>query len=204
MYPDIGSIAELSCEFFGMSDKNINSADEGLDIAVVIPCFKVKKFILSVIERVDGLVSAIYVVDDACPEGSGDYVKEHCKDPRVTVVKHEKNKGVGGAVMTGYRAAIADGARVIVKIDGDGQMDPALLPEFVMPILGGEADYTKGNRSLRSLQYQSYAGNAPVWQRRIVVPGKGIDRILEYFRSNQRLYRDSCRCGGEAAIRQDQ
>ncbi|MGO4808088.1 glycosyltransferase family 2 protein [Cupriavidus sp. 2MCAB6] len=129
-----------------MSDKNINFADEGLDIAVVIPCFKVKKFILSVIERVDGLVSAIYVVDDACPEGSGDYVKEHCKDPRVTVVKHERNKGVGGAVMTGYRAAIADGARVIVKIDGDGQMDPALLPEFVMPILGGEADYTKGNR----------------------------------------------------------
>lgn len=78
--------------------------------------------------------------------GSGEYVKAHCTDPRVTVVKHEKNKGVGGAVMTGYRAAIADGAKVIVKIDGDGQMDPSLLREFVMPILGGEADYTKGNR----------------------------------------------------------
>lgn len=113
-----------------MIDRNFNIAGDESGIAVVIPCFKVKRFILSVIERIDGLVSAIYVVDDACPEGSGDYVREHCTDPRVIVVKHEKNKGVGGAVMTGYRAAIADGAKVIVKIDGDGQMDPSLLRDL--------------------------------------------------------------------------
>jgi glycosyltransferase involved in cell wall biosynthesis len=62
------------------------------------------------------------------------------------VVRHVLNQGVGGAVMTGYAQAIADGADVIVKVDGDGQMDPALLPQFVMPITEGWADYTKGNR----------------------------------------------------------
>ena len=62
------------------------------------------------------------------------------------MIFHEKNKGVGGAVITGYRTAIEEDQDIIVKIDGDGQMDPALLPEFVEPIISGEADYTKGNR----------------------------------------------------------
>jgi hypothetical protein len=62
------------------------------------------------------------------------------------VIEHDANQGVGGAVISGYRAAIADGARVIVKLDGDGQMDAALIPSFVAPILAGEADYAKGNR----------------------------------------------------------
>src|SRR5262249_39074317 len=59
---------------------------------------------------------------------------------------HEQNQGVGGAVMSGYRAAIADGMAVVVKVDGDGQMDGSLIPYFVAPIINGEADYTKGNR----------------------------------------------------------
>ena len=88
----------------------------------------------------------IYVVDDACPEGSGDLVEARCSDPRVRVIRHRKNLGVGAAVMSGYRAAVSDGAQVIVKIDGDGQMAPELLPGFVAPILDGQADYCKGNR----------------------------------------------------------
>ena len=115
-------------------------------IAVVIPSYKVTRHILGVIAGVGPEVARIYVVDDKCPDGSGAYVREHCRDPRVTVLEHAVNQGVGGAVMTGYRAAIADGAQVIVKIDGDGQMDAALIPTFVAPILEGEADYTKGNR----------------------------------------------------------
>ena len=62
------------------------------------------------------------------------------------VVFLEPNEGVGGAVMAGYKAAVADGVDVIVKVDGDGQMDPELIPAFIAPILDGEADYTKGNR----------------------------------------------------------
>ena len=115
-------------------------------IAVVIPSYRVKAHILGVIAGMGPEVSRIYVVDDTCPDGSGDWVEHHCTDTRVTVLRHATNQGVGGAVMTGYRAAIADGVAVIVKVDGDGQMDPALIPSLVGPILAGEADYTKGNR----------------------------------------------------------
>lgn len=120
--------------------------NDQLPIAVVIPSFRVTRHVLSVIARIGTEVTRIYVVDDACPDASGDFVEAHCGDPRVTVLRHDKNRGVGAAVMTGYRAAIDDGALVIVKIDGDGQMDARLLPNFVAPILAGEADYTKGNR----------------------------------------------------------
>jgi dolichol-phosphate mannosyltransferase len=115
-------------------------------VAVVIPSYKVTRHILGVIDGIGPEVARIYVVDDKCPDGSGAFVRANCRDPRVVVIEHEQNQGVGGAVMSGYRAAIADGAAVIVKIDGDGQMDGSLIPEFVAPILAGEADYTKGNR----------------------------------------------------------
>jgi glycosyltransferase involved in cell wall biosynthesis len=76
-------------------------------------------------------------------------VQSKVTDPRVRVIVHERNRGVGGAVITGYRRALADGADVIVKVDGDGQMDPALIPRFVQPLRRGLADYTKGNRFFR-------------------------------------------------------
>lgn len=115
-------------------------------IAVVIPCYKVKTHILGVIARIGQEVWRIYAVDDCCPESSGDFIAAHCEDPRVRVIRNPVNTGVGGAVMAGYRAAMADGAEILVKIDGDGQMDPAILPAMVAPIITGRADYTKGNR----------------------------------------------------------
>lgn len=115
-------------------------------IAVVIPCYKVRQHILQVIGRIGPEVSKIYVVDDGCPDGSGEFVVQHASDSRLSVIHNERNLGVGGAVMAGYRAAIAEGADIIVKIDGDGQMAPELLPNFVRPILEGWADYAKGNR----------------------------------------------------------
>ncbi|QBE64604.1 glycosyltransferase family 2 protein [Pseudoduganella lutea] len=115
-------------------------------IAVIIPSYRVTRHILGVIAAIGPQVHRIYVVDDKCPDNSGDFVASQCTDPRVTVVRHDVNQGVGGAVMSGYRAAIDDGMTVMVKIDGDGQMDPGLLDNFVAPIVNGEADYTKGNR----------------------------------------------------------
>ena len=115
-------------------------------IAAVIPCFRVKHAILGVLAAIPRSVDRIYVVDDACPDGSGDAVASGCRDPRVRVLRHERNQGVGGATLTGYRAALADGATVIVRLDGDGQMDPALIPRLLRPIQDGEADYAKGNR----------------------------------------------------------
>jgi glycosyltransferase involved in cell wall biosynthesis len=99
-----------------------------------------------VIDRIGPEVTAIFAVDDACPDRSGDHIRARCRDPRVQILCHDTNKGVGGAMMTGYRAALAVGAEIIVKIDGDGQMDPGLLPLIVGPVANGDADYAKGNR----------------------------------------------------------
>ncbi|WP_198560292.1 glycosyltransferase family 2 protein [Pseudomonas chlororaphis] len=115
-------------------------------IAVVIPSFRVRNHILTVISKIGPEVSRIYVVDDFCPEKSGEFVELNCQDTRVSVLRHLENQGVGGAVMTGYQAAIDDGMEIIVKVDGDDQMEPHLISNFVAPILAGEADYTKGNR----------------------------------------------------------
>jgi glycosyltransferase involved in cell wall biosynthesis len=136
-----------------------------MKVAVVIPCFRVSKQVLSVIAGIGPEVQRIYVVDDCCPDKSGDLVERECKDPRVSVVRHEKNKGVGGAVVSGYRRALSDGCDVAVKVDGDGQMDPTLIPRFLKPIANGHADYTKGNRffelgPLRKMPAVRLFGNA--------------------------------------------
>lgn len=134
-------------------------------VAVVIPCYRVRKHILPLLAAIGPEVSRIYVVDDACPEESGAYVRANCGDSRVTVAVHEQNQGVGGAVITGYQLALADGADVAIKLDGDGQMDPALIPRFAAPILEGRADYVKGNRfynieDVRTMPTTRLVGNA--------------------------------------------
>ncbi len=136
-----------------------------IEIAVVIPSYKVCDHILGVISKIGPEVSAIYVVDDFCPDKSGAHVENFCTDQRVRVIRNPENQGVGGAVMTGYNAAITDGMDIIVKVDGDGQMDPSLILDFVAPILAGEADYVKGNRfydleELRSMPKARLFGNA--------------------------------------------
>lgn len=118
-------------------------------ISVVIPCYRVVAHVMHVIRRIGPEVTRIYCVDDACPDGSGEHIRRECGDSRVELLRHESNRGVGGATKTGYVKAIADGATVVVKLDGDGQMDPLLIPRFVAPILAGRADYTKGNRFFR-------------------------------------------------------
>ena len=115
-------------------------------LAVVIPSYRVTDHILEVLARIGPEVERIYVIDDACPDNSGALVNKKNKDKRVTVITHAENLGVGGAVITGYRAALADGMDVIVKVDGDGQMDPRLIETIARPVMTGEADYAKGNR----------------------------------------------------------
>ena len=115
-------------------------------IAVVIPCFRVRDHILAVLSGIGREVDAVYVIDDACPESTGEHVRSSCPDPRVRVIRLERNLGVGGATMRGYRAAIDEGMDILVKLDGDGQMDPARIPSLVRPIAEAEADYAKGNR----------------------------------------------------------
>lgn len=119
---------------------------ESVRIAVVIPSYRVKAHVLEVVASIPEQVTRIYVVDDACPDRSGDWVEANCADTRVLVLRNAINFGVGGAVMAGYRQAVAEGMDVVVKMDGDGQMDAGALPQLIGPILRGEADYAKGNR----------------------------------------------------------
>ena len=134
-------------------------------IGVVIPCYKVQRQILNVISRIDISVDKIIVVDDACPFSTGDLVIQSCSDPRIIVVKNAQNQGVGGAVIAGYKKALEHKMDIIVKIDGDGQMKPELVANFVRPIVNGEADYTKGNRfysleQLKGMPASRIIGNA--------------------------------------------
>ena len=133
-------------------------------IAVIVPCFKVRKHLVAVLERIPAYVSRIYVVDDDCPEQSGRHAAESLQDPRLKLISRSANGGVGAAVCSGYAAALADGMDVCVKIDGDGQMDPTLIANLVAPILSGQADYAKGNRffdveHVRTMPGQRIAGN---------------------------------------------
>ena len=129
-----------------------------MKVCVVIPCYKVLVHIGGVIQSIPARVEKIYVVDDQCPDNSGQWVTQNISDPRVEVVYNQVNQGVGGAVMAGYRAAVRDNMDIVVKIDGDGQMDPTLIDKFIAPIERGEADYTKGNRFYRLESLSSMPG----------------------------------------------
>lgn len=111
----------------------------------MIPAYRTAGAIAGVIARIPPEVRHVIVVDDASPDGLSTVVSA-IADPRIALVTHEKNRGVGGAMKTGFAKARALGAHVVVKLDSDGQMDPALIPELVEPILAGRADFAKGNR----------------------------------------------------------
>jgi dolichol-phosphate mannosyltransferase len=116
-----------------------------MKIAVVIPTYKVSKHILDVVISIPDIVNKIIIIDDKCPDNSGKIV-ENLNHEKVEIVYHKLNQGVGGAVVSGYKKALELGMDIVVKIDGDGQMDTAYLENLIQPILDGKADYTKGNR----------------------------------------------------------
>src|ERR1043165_9739132 len=114
-----------------------------LRISVVIPAFNEAAKIAATVERVPDLVDHVGVVDDASADETSLNTPQ---SDRVELVRHEANRGVGGAIATGYRRALATGSDVAVVMAGDGQMDPADLPALLAPIADGDADYVKGNR----------------------------------------------------------
>jgi len=130
---------------------------EGKDynIAAVIPCYRVEHEIQSVLRGMPKYIKHIIVVDDASPDSTADLVAASAKkDKRITLIRHPSNRGVGGATVTGFRKALELGAQIVVKVDGDGQMDTTHLPVLLTPLINGQADYTKGNRfrDFQSLQ----------------------------------------------------
>ncbi len=117
-----------------------------LKICVIIPCYKVKNHILNVVNNIPAHIHKIYIIDDCCPEQSGTFVKDNCKDPRITLWQNKTNLGVGGAVKVGYNLSLEDKCHIAIKIDGDGQMDPKLINEFILPLVHNKVTYAKGNR----------------------------------------------------------
>jgi glycosyltransferase involved in cell wall biosynthesis len=138
-------------------------AVDGASLAVVIPAFRAAATIGDLLRRIPGYADWIIVVDDASPDDLADRVAE-VADPRVILIRHEHNLGVGGATVTGYRRAIELGALCVAKIDADGQMEPRFLDRFVRMALKHGCDYVKGNRfgdldALRTMPRVRLAGN---------------------------------------------
>jgi glycosyltransferase involved in cell wall biosynthesis len=123
-----------------------------LRIAVVIPAFNERGKIAATVATVPELVDDILVIDDASRDDTSRQAElaalRRAAPTRVEVIRHAANRGVGGALITGYRRALAIGADAAAVMAGDGQMDPHDLPALLDPIAGGTADYVKGNRFL--------------------------------------------------------
>jgi dolichol-phosphate mannosyltransferase len=133
-------------------------------IAIVIPCFRVARQIARVVAGIPEEYAPIVCVDDASDDETTRVIRQ-LDDPRVVLVRHERNRGVGGAMKSGYVEALALGADIVVKMDGDGQMSPDDLPQLVAPLVAGSADYAKGNRfvdraALRRMPRIRLLGNA--------------------------------------------
>jgi glycosyltransferase involved in cell wall biosynthesis len=126
-------------------------------VAVVIPAYRASATVASVIGSVPAYVRHVVVVDDGSDDGTAQVVSD-VGDPRVELVRLDRNQGVGAAVMAGYQRAAALGAEVVAKMDADGQMDPDHLLTLITPIVIGRADYTKGNRFLHARELRSMPG----------------------------------------------
>lgn len=129
-------------------------------VAVVVPCYKVAAHLPAVLRAMPPLVDLVVVVDDGSPDDIAGAAAS-VGDTRVEVLRHDDNLGLGAAMITGYEHALGRGADIVVKMDGDGQMDHAHLPRLLRPIASGEADLTKGNRFLR----RRHLGGMPVLRR---------------------------------------
>ena len=128
--------------------KKIISHLTEIHVAVVVPCYKVDTSIESVVASIPSYIRSIILVDDASPGETPRIIDQlaHQNPGRVYAIHHEQNQGVGGATMTGYEMAKTLETDIIVKMDGDGQMDPDYLPLLLEPLIFGQADFAKGNR----------------------------------------------------------
>lgn len=142
---------------------------ERKQIAVVVPAYNEEKLVGRVIETMPDFVDRIYVVDDCSRDDTCSRVESYlCQgsyNGRLKLIKHATNKGVGGAIVTGYKRALKDGMDVVAVMAGDAQMDPEELEHVVGPIVRGEADYVKGNRLFTGEAWEliprhRYLGNA--------------------------------------------
>ncbi len=144
-------------------DKNFGLLNQ-YNIGVVVPAYNEQLLIEETINGIPKYVNKVYIIDDCSTDRTPEIIKS-MTDSRIVSVRHEKNKGVGAAIVTGYKLAVEDEMDIVAVMAGDNQMDPEHLPLLLMPIIEGSADYTKGNR-LISKEFRSgmskwrFLGNA--------------------------------------------
>ena len=136
---------------------------EGKSVAVVVPAYDEEKLIATTLSGIPDFVDRIYVVDDASRDGTAEAARS--VGGRVELIEHQKNQGVGAAILTGYKRALADGMDVTAVMAGDNQMDPADLEAIATPVVRGEVDYAKANRLFTGRAWEliprtRYLGNA--------------------------------------------
>jgi glycosyltransferase involved in cell wall biosynthesis len=117
----------------------------GLSVAVVMPAFNEERAIASAIREVPAWVDRVVLVDDASADRTAESAL-HCGRQDLDILRHPVNRGVGAAIVTGYRRVLALGLDAAVVMAGDGQMDASDLPGLLDPLVEGRADYVKGNR----------------------------------------------------------
>jgi len=128
-------------------------------VAVVIPAFRVENWITDVVSEIPSFIKTIIAVEDSSPDDTGHVLDALASvEPRLVVIRHDWNQGVGGATISGYQEAIRRGVDIIVKMDGDGQMDANYLEKLIEPIIAGHCEYSKGNR----FRYWSYLQEMPL------------------------------------------
>ena len=137
---------------------------EGKRVAVVVPAFDEERLVGETVRGIPEFVDRIYVVDDASRDGTSSQA-EGVGDPRVRVLRHERNEGVGAAIATGYRAALEEEVDVTCVMAADNQMDPTELRALVEPVARGEVEYAKANRLVSGEAWKvipraRYLGNA--------------------------------------------
>jgi glycosyltransferase involved in cell wall biosynthesis len=136
-------------------------------ISLVIPAHNEERLIGPTLESVPETIDRIYVIDDASQDSTSEVVGRHAeRDPRVVLLRHEVNKGVGAAIITGYLQSSADDFDIAVVVGGDNQMPLEVVEDLIEPVARGEVDYTKGNRflmpqvGLDGMPWTRFLGNA--------------------------------------------
>ena len=155
----------------------------------MIPAYCEERLIGRTIASLPDFVDAIYVVDDGSPDATSGAATD-AGDARLRVLRHERNQGVGAAIVTGYRAALAEHADVVAVMAGDAQMDPSDLPAVLAPVVAGRADYVKGNR------FNSRERRNMPWLRRVA--GQVLSLLT---RLASGLDVNDCQCGFTAMSR---
>jgi glycosyltransferase involved in cell wall biosynthesis len=137
---------------------------EGKTVAVVVPAHNEEQLIVSTLQGIPGFVDRIYVVDDCSNDATAERARS-VSDPRVEVIEHDRNRGVGGAIVTGYKRALGERMEATAVMAGDNQMDPDELEDLSLPVVRGELDYAKANRLFTGSAWSliprnRYLGNA--------------------------------------------